>query len=67
MAKNRYVAVRAVIADGATLTEVASRFGVSRKTVNAWLAKCEAGWREGLADRSYLPRSSPIAPSAWRQ
>ena len=59
MAEQRYEAVRAVIADGATVTEVASRFGVSRKTVHAWLAKYEAGGLEGLADRSHRPRSCP--------
>lgn len=59
VAEQRYEAVRAVIADGATVTEVASRFGVSRKTVHAWLAKYEAGGLEGLADRSHRPRSCP--------
>jgi transposase-like protein len=33
VAEQRYEAVRAVIADGATVTDVAARFGVSRKTV----------------------------------
>lgn len=59
MAEQRYEAVRAVIADGATVTEVASRFGVSRKTVHAWLAKYEAGGLEGLADRSHRPWTCP--------
>lgn len=43
MAEQRYGAVRAVIADGATVTEVASRFGVSRKTVHARPTKHEEG------------------------
>ncbi len=59
MAEKRYEAVRAVIADGETVTEVAARFGVSRKTVHVWLSKYEAGGLEGLADGSHRPRSCP--------
>ena len=59
VAQQRYEAVRAVIADGETVTQVAARFGVSRKTVHAWLAKYEAGGLEGLADGSHRPRSCP--------
>ena len=59
MAEQRYEAVRAVIADGQTVTEVAARFGVSRKTVHVWLAKYEAGGLEGLGDGSHRPRSCP--------
>jgi transposase InsO family protein len=59
VAEQRYEAVRAVIADGVTVTDVAARFGVSRKTVHSWLAKYEAGGLEGLADGSHRPRSCP--------
>ena len=59
MAEQRYEAVRAVIADGETVTQVAGRFGVSRQTLHAWLAKYEAGGLEGLADGSHRPRSCP--------
>jgi transposase InsO family protein len=59
VAEQRYEAVRAVIADGETVTEVAARFGVARKTVHGWLAKYEAGGLEGLADGSHRPRSCP--------
>jgi transposase-like protein len=59
VAEQRYEAVRAVIADGETVTDVAARFGVARKTVHAWLAKYEAGGLEGLGDRSRRPRSCP--------
>ena len=59
MAEQRYEAVRAVIADGETVTSVAGRFGVARKTVHVWLAKYEAGGLEGLADGSHRPRSCP--------
>ena len=50
VAEQRYEAVRAVIADGETVTDVAARFGVARKTVHGWLARYEAGGLEGLAD-----------------
>jgi transposase InsO family protein len=59
VAEQRYEAVRAVIADGETVTDVAARFGVARKTVHVWLAKYEAGGLEGLADGSHRPRSCP--------
>ena len=41
------------------MTEVAARFGVSRQTIHAWLAKYEAGGLEGLGDGSHRPRSCP--------
>src|SRR5579885_265426 len=59
VAEQRYEAVRAVIADGETVTGVAARFGVSRKTVHVWLAKYEAGGLDGLADWSQRPGSCP--------
>jgi len=59
VAEQRYEAVRAVIADGETVTDVAARFGVARETVHAWLAKYEAGGLEGLGDRSHRPWSCP--------
>ncbi len=59
MAEQRYQAVLAVISDGETVTDVAARFGVSRKTVHSWLAKYEAGGLENLADGSHRPRSCP--------
>ena len=59
MAEQRYQAVLAVISDGETVTDVAARFGVARKTVHQWLSRYEAGGLEGLADRSHRPRSCP--------
>src|SRR6059058_5951718 len=56
VAEQRYEAVWAVVADGETVTDVAARFAVSRKTVHVWLAKYEAGGLEGLADPSWGPR-----------
>ncbi len=58
-AEQRYQAVLAVISDGETVTDVAARFGVARKTVHDWLAKYEAGGLENLGDRSHRPRSGP--------
>ena len=59
VAEQRYEAVRAVIADGETVKDVAARFGVSRKTVHVWLVRYEVGGLPGLADRSHRPRSCP--------
>ena len=59
MAEQRYRAVLAVISDGETVKDVAARFGVSRQTMHAWLAKYEAGGIENLGDGSHRPRSCP--------
>jgi transposase len=40
VAEQRYRAVLEVL-DGASVTEVARRFGVSRQTVHAWLRRYE--------------------------
>ena len=57
--EQRYQAVLAVISEGETVTSVAARFGVSRKTLHVWLARYEAGGLEGLADRSHRPVACP--------
>ncbi len=49
-------AVLAVISDGGTVTDVAARFGASRQTVHAWLARYEAGGLENLGDRAHPPQ-----------
>lgn len=59
MAEQRYQAVLAVISGGETVKDTAARFGVSRQTVHAWLAKYEAGGIENLGDGSHRPRSCP--------
>src|SRR5690349_458376 len=64
VAEQRYQAVLAVISDGETVKDVAARFGVSRQTVHAWLAKYEAGGIENLGDGSHRPRSCPHQMSA---
>ena len=57
--EQRYQAVLAVISDGETVSSVAARYGVHRKTMHDWLARYEAQGLEGLADRSHRPRSCP--------
>ena len=64
MAEQRYQAVLAVIAQGETVKDVAARWGVSRQTVHAWLAKYETGGLEGLGDGSHRPASCPHQMSA---
>jgi transposase InsO family protein len=59
VAEQRYQAVLAVIGQGETVKDVAARWGVSRQTLHAWLAKYEAGGLEGLGDGSHRPASCP--------
>ena len=59
MAEQRYQAVLAVISDGLSISQVASKVGVSRQTVHAWLARYEAEGLEGLKDRSHRPDRCP--------
>ncbi len=59
VAEQRYQAVLAVISDGLSISQVASKVGVSRQTVHAWLARYEAGGLEGLKDRSHRPDRCP--------
>ncbi len=48
-----------MISEGRTVTEVAGRWGVSRQSVHAWLARYEAGGLAGLEDRSHRPAGCP--------
>jgi transposase-like protein len=59
VAEQRYQAVLAVIGDGETVTEVAARFGVARKTVHAWLVRYEAGGLEGEVAIAGLRQAHP--------
>ena len=59
VSEQRYKAVLAVIGDGRTVTEVARDWGVSRKTLHAWLARYEVAGLEGLNDLSHRPAHCP--------
>jgi transposase-like protein len=55
----RYRAVWEVL-EGASVTEVARRFGVSRQSVHSWLTRYAAGGGlGGLGDRSSRPHGCP--------
>jgi transposase InsO family protein len=57
--EQRYRAVLEVLVEGATVTDVARRFGVTRQTVHRWLRLYASGGMAGLADRSSRPASCP--------
>ena len=59
MTEQRYKAVLAVIADGRTVSEVASEWGACRQTMHRWLARYEDEGFEGLGDRSSRPAHCP--------
>lgn len=61
--EQRLDAVRAVLA-GAGVSEVAASVGVSRQTVQSWMARYLVEGVAGLADRSHRPRSCPHQASA---
>lgn len=56
--EQRYQAVLEVL-DGASVTDVARRFGVARQTVHDWLRRYAVEGLRGLADRSSRPLSCP--------
>jgi transposase InsO family protein len=55
----RYQAVLEVVNQGATVTDVAVRFGVTRQTVHRWLRRYAAKGLAGLVDGSERPLSCP--------
>jgi transposase-like protein len=55
--EQRYQAVREVLNDGASVTDVARRNGVSRQTVHEWLVKYANQGLVGLMERSCKPLS----------
>ncbi len=57
--EQRYKAVQGVLADGRTVSEVASQWEVSRRTLHRWLARYEGGGLEGLGDGSHRPAHCP--------
>jgi transposase InsO family protein len=59
LVEQRYRAVREVLEDGASITEVAHRFGVVRQTVHAWLRRYAGSGMGGLANLSSRPARCP--------
>jgi transposase len=57
--EQRYQAVLDVLNNGATVTDVARRNGVSRKTVHEWLRRYGAHGLAALVDHSSKPLSCP--------
>jgi transposase InsO family protein len=63
--EQRYRAVLEVLDEGATVTDVARRYGVARQTVHGWLRRyVNDGGLAGLVDRSSRPASCPHQMSA---
>ena len=58
LVEQRYQAVLEVL-EGATVTDVARRFGVARQTVHVWLGLYASHGLAGLADKSSKPLSCP--------
>jgi transposase InsO family protein len=59
LVEQRYRAVLEVLNDGAAVTDVARRNGVSRQTVHEWLVRYANHGLAGLVDRSSKPYSCP--------
>jgi transposase InsO family protein len=61
--EQRYLAVREVL-EGAKITDVATRYGVDRRTIHRWTVRYATGGLGALADRSSRPDRCPhqIAP-----
>ena len=59
LVEQRYKAVSEVIIDGASVTEVAARYGVVRQTLHGWLLRYANHGLAGLADRSSKPGTCP--------
>jgi transposase len=57
--EQRLLAVMEVVRDGAAVSEVAGRYGVSRQSVHNWLRRYATGGLDGLRDRSHRPRGCP--------
>ena len=57
--EQRYRCVELWRDDGESVTELAERFGVTRKTVYKWIERYELGGMEALADRSRRPLVQP--------
>jgi transposase-like protein len=58
LVEQRYRAVCEVL-DGATVTDVAQRNGVTRQTVHTWLRRYASHGIAGLVDKTSRPESCP--------
>jgi transposase-like protein len=68
LVEQRYQAVLEVLDDGATVVDVARRYGVARQTVHGWLRRYAAAGLGGLADRA--PDRPPVRTRShpwWRR
>lgn len=59
MVEQRYLAVREVLDTGASISDVAVRYGVNRRTLHRWLVRYANGGLGALADQSSRPASCP--------
>jgi transposase InsO family protein len=59
LVEQRYKAVLEVLNDGATVTDVARRYGVGRQAVHSWLRRYATEGLAGLVDRSARPDTCP--------
>ncbi len=59
MVEQRYLAVRGVLDSGATVSDVAIRYGVNRKTLHRWLVRYASEGMGALADKSCKPDRCP--------
>ncbi len=64
MVEQRYLAVREVLDSAATVTDVAARYGVSRKTVHRWLVRYANEGMGALANRTSRPDRCPPSDHA---
>ena len=51
-------------AEGANISGLCRRYGVSRKSGYKWIRRFGGGGKEGLSDRSRRPRNSPARSDA---
>ena len=59
LVEQRYKAVLEVLNDGASVTDVARRYGVGRQAVHTWLRRYAEGGLGALVDRSPRPDTCP--------
>jgi len=59
MLEQRYLAVREVLDTGATVTDVAARHGVDRRTLHRWLVRYANDGMGALAEKSSKPDRCP--------